>query len=272
MSADIVSADLVERDDVDAADAFAVDLDGFEGPLHLLLDLARRQKVNLLQISILDLATQYLGFIEDARKKRIDLAADYLLMASWLAYLKSRLMLPRPKKEAGETMDGDEMAARLAFRLKRLEAMRDAGDALLHGGLLGQDVFVRGAPERPKVIKTTEYDASLWQVMAAFGAIRQRKQEAAPHRVENQYVLPLESARQHLRGLSPRLTNWSSLEAIRAQMDTIDPDLPPRSVIASVFSAALELARDGDFELRQGEHFSPLYLRATPETTGGANP
>ena len=269
MSVELVSNDLVEREDLEAEDMFSVDIDGYEGPLHLLLDLARKQKVDLLKVSMVELAGQYLAFIEDAREKRIDLAADYLLMAAWLAFMKSRLLLPKPEKPANDEADGEEMAARLAFRLKRLEAMREAGDQLMELAQLGQDVFVRGAPEKPRVVKQTEYDTSLWHLMQAFGAIRQRREDEAPHKIEHQYVLPLESARDSLKSLSRMIDDWASLEQLRERMHDIAGDIPPRSVTASVFSAALELARDGDLELRQDQHFSPLYLRGSKEEREG---
>lgn len=264
---EMVSSDLVTMDeDVSSEDIFAIDVTGFEGPLHLLLDLARKQKVDLLHVSIMDLSTQYLAFIEDARDKRIDLAADYLLMAAWLAYLKSRLLLPKPKADEAGSGSAEDDAAKLAFRLKRLDAMREAGDALMDGGLLGRDTFLRGAPEKAKVIKTTEYDTSMWHLMQAFGGIRMRKAKEAPHMIENQYVLPLESARDNLRGLSLKLTEWASLDDIRAQMTNVGDDVPKRSVTASVFSAALELTRDGDFDVRQDVHFGPLYLRGKAQS------
>lgn len=270
---EMVSNDLVTIDeDIAAEDVFAVDVSGFEGPLHLLLDLARKQKVDLLHVSITDLATQYLSFIEDARDKRIDLAADYLLMAAWLAYLKSRLLLPKPKVDEEGRGSAEDDAAKLAFRLQRLDAMRQAGAELMDGGLLGRDTFLRGEPEKAKIIKTTEYDTSMWHLMQAFGGIRMRKAKEAPHTIVNQYVLPLESARDNLRGLSVKLTEWASLDDIRAQMTNINQDVPPRSVTASVFSAALELTRDGDFDVRQDVHFGPLYLRGNAQTGEGLTP
>ena len=252
-----------EAGEADGADAFHVDLDGYEGPLHLLLELARRQKVDLRQVSILTLAEQYLGFIAEVREKRIDLAADYLLMAAWLAYLKSRLLLPKPAKDTEDAPDSEEMAAQLAFRLKRLDAMRSAVDALLGGPILGARVFPRGAPRQPKVVRHTEYDTTLWHMTQAFGAIRQRKAKAAPHRVEVQGVLPLEQARDRLRDLGVHLADWLSLDRIGAELQPDSGDIPAASVRASVFSAALELARDGDVDLRQDAHFAPLYLRGT---------
>jgi len=254
--------------EIDAGDVFLVDTDGFEGPLHMLLDMARRQKVDLLHISILDLATQYLDFIKQAKSKRIDLAADYLLMASWLAYLKSRLMLPKVEADEGDETSPQDLAQRLAFRLKRLDAMRAAGEELMDGPLLNNVVFLRGAPEQPKIIKHTEYDASLYEMTQAFGAIRQRKEKAAPHRVVKQFVLPLEAARKSLKSILEHLHDWESLDYVRRQVTTSDIDLPTRSVTASVFSAALELARDGDVDVRQSEHFTPLYLRGIPASEG----
>lgn len=251
-----------EVEEADEGDIFVVDTSVYEGPLHLLLELARRQKVDLLQVSILTLAEQYLDFIKDAKSRRIDLAADYLLMAAWLAFLKSRLMLPKPEKVEDDADTPEDMAQRLAFRLRRLDAMREAGEELMNGPILGERVFLRGAPEKPKVIKHIEYDTTLWHLMQAFGAIRGRKTKAAPHKIEKQFVLPLESARQGLKTLGPQLRQWASLDDIRSQIHGLDPDVPARSVTASVFSAALELARDGDVELRQDIHFAPLYLRA----------
>ncbi|MEL7041710.1 MAG: ScpA family protein [Pseudomonadota bacterium] len=269
---EIVSNDLVTLDDdVDANEVFSIDIAGYEGPLHLLLDLARKQKVDLLHVSILELATQYLEFIKAAQSKRIDLAADYLLMAAWLAFLKSRLLLPKPKKTDEQGLEAEDDAKRLAFRLKRLDAMRQAGDALMDGNLLGRNVFLRGMPEQPKVVKTTEYDTTLYHLMQSFGSIRQRKAREAPHTFENQFVLPLENARDTLRNLSPKLTEWASLDDIQAQMTDIDPDVPSRSVTASVFSASLELTRDGDVDVRQDAHFGPLYLRGKTQHAEGVS-
>jgi len=267
---ELVSNSLVTPDeDVEEKDFFEVDITGFEGPLHLLLDLARRQKVDLLHVSILELSTQYLRFIEDAREKRIDLAADYLLMASWLAYLKSRLLLPKKTEQTEGEEDGDHLAAKLAFRLKRLDAMRIAAENLMDGNIIGRDVFSRGAPEQPRVVKTTEYDTTVWHLTQAFGTIRQRKVKEAPHTVEKQFVLPLESARDSLRGLRERLKEWASIHDIRSQIMVDKIDIPPRSVTASVFSAALELTRDGEVDVRQDIHFGPLYLRGKEQQAEG---
>lgn len=248
-------------EDAEGVNIFTVETGGYEGPLHLLLELARRQKVNLLQISMLDLAEQYLVFIEDARTKRIDIAADYLLMASWLAFMKSRLLLPKPEALEEDEPTGEEMAARLAFRLKRLEAMRQAVRELEAGPILGNVVFLRGETEQPKVVKHTEYTASLYDLSTALGAIRERREKERPHRIEQAPVLPLEMARTTLRALREQLDQWASLDDIRIAMTDISPEVPGRSVTASVFSAALELTRDGEVDMRQDAHFAPIYLR-----------
>jgi len=274
MSLETVSIDELsaQAEDARREDAFVVDVGAYEGPLHLLLELARRQKVDLLKVAMLPLAEQYLAFIEDARSKRIDLAADYLLMAAWLAFLKSRLMLPKPEKIVDDELSGEDMAAQLAFRLKRLDGMRTAADELFAGPLLGERVFLRGMPEQPKIIKHTEYDTTLYLLTQAFGAIRGRKEKAAPHRIEHQFVLPLETARDRLKHIMPALTDWAPLNTIRDGILQDGDDIPQRSVTASVFSAALELVRDGDVELRQDGHFRPLYMRgADPHPMEAAN-
>lgn len=249
-----------DADNWEAGEAFSVDLDGYEGPLHLLLDLARRQKVDLKRVSLLALADQYLAFVQAARRRRMDLAADYLLMAAWLAYMKSRLLLPVPPREEADAPGGEEMAQALAFRLRRLEAIRSAARALMAQPRLGVDVFVRGAPEQPQVLSRVHYDTSLYELMQAFGAVRERKQRDAPHTVHQQPVLPLETARKGLQAMMQSLRGWQPLNALSGRIG--DGELPARSKLASTFSACLELARDGEVDLRQDAAFQPLYLRA----------
>ncbi|MEM9669492.1 MAG: ScpA family protein [Pseudomonadota bacterium] len=261
----------VEAEEADGQDVLLVSTEGFEGPLHMLLDMARRQKVDLRQVSILDLANQYLAFIKEAKARRIDLAADYLLMAAWLAYLKSRLLLPKEEKEGGDVETAEDMAERLAFRLKRLDAMREAAEALQNGPTLDNVVFLRGMPEKPKVIKHSEYDTGVYHLTQAFGTIRVRKEEARPHRIAQQLVLPLEAARQSLKSLVPELDEWRSLDHVRRQVSLPDSELPECSVTASVFSAALELVRDGDVDVKQHDHFTPLYLRGVVRQEGEAS-
>jgi segregation and condensation protein A len=249
-----------EAAQADGVNVFTVDLSGYEGPLHLLLELARRQKVDLLKLSMLSLAEQYLSFIESARTRRLDLAADYLLMAAWLAFMKSRLLLPKPEAVEDEPT-GEEMAERLAFRLKRLEAMRQAVRDLAAGPILNNVVFLRGMPEQPKVIRRNAFHASLYDVVSAFAPIRSRREQERPHRIAQQPVLPIELARRTLQGLRPQLDHWARLDELRCAMADLDPAVPGRSVTASVFSAALELTRDGEVDMRQDAHYGPIYLR-----------
>jgi segregation and condensation protein A len=250
------SADLAE---VDSANAFLVDLEGFEGPLHMLLEMARRQKVDLIHISILDLANQYLRFIEDVREKRVDIAADYLLMAAWLAYLKSKLLLPSEKK-AGEEPGGEEMAQRLAFRLARLDGMRKAVDQLNAGHIDGRDVFRRGLPEASKIVQQIQWQASLHDLLTGFADINIRKIKRRAHVVKRQPVLGLDLARKRLGQMIPQLTEWTAVQSMRAQPEDA-PEAPRKSETASFFSAALELTKEDRVELRQDRAFADVLVR-----------
>jgi segregation and condensation protein A len=248
-----------EADAADARDAFRVDLDGFEGPLHLLLELARRHKVDLAKISILKLADQYLAYVHEAQHRKIDLAADYLLMAAWLAYLKSKLLLPSDKKDEDD-IDPEAMAGRLAFRLRRLDAMRKAVSDLYAGHLDNRDVFRRGAPQRSKIIRKPLWTTTLHEILKAFGDINVRKVTVRAHVIRRQPVLALESARRTLVALVPELEDWRAVQSIRASEEEVK-DAPRRSEVASFFSAALELIRDRALELRQDQPFSDVYVR-----------
>jgi segregation and condensation protein A len=234
-----------------------VDVDGFEGPLDLLLDLARSQKLDLTRISILALADQYLAYIEQIRRLRLELAADYLVMAAWLAYLKSRLLLP--EVDDGEEPTGEELAAALAFRLRRLEAMRDAAARLANGNRLGRDVFPRGAPEPIEIRKRSEYSATLYDLLSAYAARRQVSVVAAAHRVRARAVWSLADARDALTRLVGHVAEWTPLNVL------MSPYLSSlgmtRSVTASSFGATLEMVREGKLEVRQTEAFAPIYLR-----------
>ncbi|MEM6625223.1 MAG: ScpA family protein [Pseudomonadota bacterium] len=255
-----LDAAAAKAEDADQEDAFLVDIEGFEGPLHLLLALARKQKVDLLRVSILELAEQYLAFILEAKSKRVDLAADYLLMASWLAYLKSRLLLPKPETIVDDEPDGEGMAARLAFRLARLNAMRDAMQALQAGNVSGRDVFTRGAPERPKIVKTRKFNTELYDVMTSFANIYERKAKTQSHVVQRPPVLALEAARQRLKGVAPSLDNWEPIRDLPPPID-LEPETPAKSILASFFSAALELTRDRAVDMRQDAPLSDVYVR-----------
>jgi segregation and condensation protein A len=237
--------------------AFVVDLDVFEGPLDLLLDLARREKVDLAKISIARLAEQYLIFIEEARKLKLELAADYLVMAAWLAYLKSRLLLPQAEK--ADELSGEEMAALLAHRLRRLEAMRNAAEALSARDRLGRDVFKRGAPEGVRVDRKSIWDATLYDLLTAYA--QQRQQRTLAHvTIRRQPVLPLAEARAALERLVGTITDWTALDTLLISF--LAPPDEQKSWLASTFSASLELAKDGHVQLRQEKPFAPLYLRA----------
>lgn len=252
-----------EAADADNASAFRVALDGYEGPLHLLLDLARRQKVDLAKISILALADQYLDYIRSAQNMRVDLAADYLLMAAWLAFLKSKLLLPSDKP-AEDEIDPEALSARLTFRLKRLDAMRKAVDDLYRGNIDGRDVFRRGDPENARIIRKPLWTTSLHDILKAFGDINVRKVKQRAHVIARQPVVPLDTARKHLAALVPELIDWTSIQAMHAE-DEASKDAPRRSEVASFFSAALELTKDRAVELRQDQPFSDVYVRRARE-------
>jgi segregation and condensation protein A len=236
--------------------AFVVDLDGFEGPLDMLLALARTQKVDLSKISILALADQYLGFIEEARKMRLELAADYLVMAAWLAYLKSRLLLPEPGK--GEEPSGSELAEVLAFRLQRLQAMRDASAKLMTRHRLGRDVFGRGDPEPIVALAARTWDASLYDLLTAYA--QQRQKLALSHvRMEHRTVWSLAEAREMLERLVGATTDWTPLDAFL--LDYLVSEDKRATVLASSFASSLELVREGVLELQQDRPLGTLFMR-----------
>ncbi|WP_300975443.1 ScpA family protein [Sphingomonas sp. LHG3406-1] len=229
-------------------------LGAWEGPLDLLLSLARAQKVDLKHISILQLVEQYLSFLEGAKALKLEIAADYLVMAAWLAYLKSCLLLP---KDPEQDPSPEELAARLQLRLQRLDAMREAGARLMARDRLGRDVFLRGAPEGLRQVRKAKWEASLFDLAAAYGLVRAR---SAPvmHVVARRAVLTLEEAIERVSALVGSALDWTRLERFVAA--STDPVFA-RSALASSFVAALELARQGRVELRQSEPFAPLELR-----------
>jgi len=246
-----------EIDRGEAEPSFLVDLDGFEGPLDLLLELARRQKVDLARISVLALAEQYLAFVEQARKMRLELAADYLVMAAWLAYLKSRLLLPDPPKPEGP--GAAELAEALSKRLRRLEQIRRAAETLVNRPRLGRDFFGRGSPESLAVVRRPEYDAKLYDLLAAYARQRQ-KQALARVRFKERVVWSLDEARAALTRLAGVAIDWTDMNAWLLTY-CVDPAVR-RTACASSFSAALEFAREGLIELRQDRAFAPIWVRA----------
>lgn len=266
MTSEDFSGDIGAPPRAEPDDALILDIEGFEGPLDLLLVLARTQKVDLRRISILELADQYLTFINQARRLEIEVAADYLVMASWLAYLKSKLLLPDP--HAGEGPTGEELAARLAFRLQRLEAMRQSATRLFGRDRLGRDIFARGAPEGVRIVKTPQYADNLVDLLKAYSDERKRKIPTRLHIVRAP-VYAIEDARKRLERMLGIIVDWSRL-------DSLVPDEyrfggGGRSGLASTFLASLEMVRDGQLELRQANVFGPIYIKrkVQPEPTRG---
>lgn len=241
-----------------------VDLGAYEGPLDLLLDLARKQKVDLARLSILALAEQYLLFIETMRERRLELAADYLVMAAWLAYLKSRLMVPSTASDDQPT--GEMMAAMLQFRLKRLEAMRNAAAQLVNLPRLGREVHARGAPEPIEVARHSLWDATLYDLLKAYALQRERgvPKEYQPYA---RTVWSLQEARDILARLIGESSDWIALDAYLDRYLT-SPE-QRRTATASSFASSLEMARQGQIELAQAKSFGPIYMRKRLKTRGG---
>ncbi|WP_371154414.1 ScpA family protein [Jannaschia sp. 2305UL9-9] len=242
-----------------AAEALIVDVDGFEGPLDLLLTLARTQKVDLRRISVLNLARQYLDFIDRARALRIELAADYLVMAAWLAFLKSRLLLP-PDPE--EEVSAEDLAAHLAFQLERLEAMRKAAARLMARDQLGRDVFARGQPEEQTRARKVTWTASLLDLMQAYARLRTRD-DFRPFVMDRVGVFTMEEALERMRPLMGTTLEWTDILAFLPDGWQGDP-ARRRSATASTFAATLELAKGGRLDIRQDDTFGPIRIRARP--------
>lgn len=251
----------VDFEDVEArlaAEALIVDVDGFEGPLDLLLMLSRTQKVDLRKISVLALAEQYLDFIHRAKTLRIELAADYLVMAAWLAFLKSRLLLPPDPADEGPS--GEELAAHLAFQLERLAAMRDCAAKLMARDQKGRDFFVRGIPESVERVRKVRYTATLLDLMQGYARIR-TKDEFRPYAFEREHVFTLEQALERMRGLIGYAGEWTDLMSYLPDGWGSDP-VRRRSATASHFAASLELVKNGAIQIRQTDTFAPIQIRS----------
>jgi segregation and condensation protein A len=255
--------DVADLDRGESDPEFVVDLGAFEGPLDLLLELARRQTVDLAQISILRLAEQYLAFIEGARRIRLELAADYLVMAAWLAYLKSRLLLPEPAK--AEEPAAADLAAALAMRLRRLEAMREAAKRLTEGALLGRDVFERGDPEPLAPQEERPYADNLYDLLRAYASRRER-QSLSRVTIAKRFVWTLAEARDALTSLLGEIDDWAVLDEFLERYVT-QPRMRP-TIRASALAAALEMARDGSLALHQDRAFGPIHVRRAALAAG----
>lgn len=248
-----------------AAEALVVDVAGYEGPLDLLLTMARRQKVDLRQISILELAEQYLAFVEEARELRIELAADYLVMAAWLAFLKSRMLLPPDPEDEGPS--GEDLAAHLAFQLERLQAMRAAAAQLMARDRLGRDIFARGVPEQVERVRRVRYSATLLDLMQGYARIRTRD-EFRPFVMDRDKVFTMEQALERMRGMIGFAGTWTDIQSYLPEGWAAEPSMW-RSATAATFAASLELVKEGKAELQQSGTFAPILLRRTDTAKGG---
>ena len=246
-----------ERSEAAPGETLVVDVEGFEGPLDLLLALARTQKVDLARISVLALAQQYLDFINEARRLRLEIAADYLVMAAWLAFLKSKLLLPSEPSEEGEPT-GEELAALLAFRLKRLHAMREVSAQLMTRKRLGRDVFARGLPQPTRITKKSVYDANVYDLLKAYSQQRQRTATRTWH-IRQRTVWSLKEAREELERLLGITCDWAPLDQLLAEF-LVEPELR-KTALASSFTATLEMTREGALEISQSKLFAPLMIR-----------
>jgi len=239
-----------------------LDLGTYEGPLDVLLALAREQKVDLARISILALADQYLAFVERAKKQRLELAADYLVMAAWLAYLKSKLLLPVPQPAPDAEPSAVEMAEALAFQLRRLEAMRAAGEKLLALPQFGRQVFARGEPEGLRVVRKPVYELTYYELVKAYGGMR-AKEEERTLTIPASELFSLEAALERLSTMLGRMPEWTTLQSFLP--GGLGGGVVERSGMAATFAASLELVRSGKLQIRQERDFGPIYVRRAPE-------
>jgi len=259
--------ELRERSQAAGGATFVVDLDGYEGPIDVLLMLAREHKLDLTRISILALADQYLAFVADARRANLELAADYLVMAAWLAYLKSRLLLPDLGEEDEPTAEA--MAEALAFQLRRLEAMQDAGQRLMARAQLNRNFFRRGAPETFRAFAVPIYEVTLFDLLKAYGDQKKRVQARTPLLIQPWDIHTVEDALKRIRGLLGSMPDWQSLWQFLPE--GVMKGLVARSAMASTFAASLELVREGKIQLRQSGPFGPIYLKPAGDRIGGDN-
>jgi segregation and condensation protein A len=265
MAEDSFEEDTVSVAERLAAEALIIDVDGYEGPLDLLLTLSRTQKVDLRKVSVLQLARQYLAFVEKAKALRLELAADYLVMAAWLAFLKSRLLLPPDPTEDGPS--GEELASHLAFQLERLQAMRDAAARLMARDQLGRDFFARGQSEMVTRLRKVTYSATLLDLMQGYARIRTRD-DFRPFTMDRDAVFTMEQALERMRGLIGYAGDWTDILSYLPEGWEVDP-ARRRSATASTFAASLELVKEGHLDMRQADAFAPIQLRKRDEHRDG---
>ena len=267
---DQTELDLAAAAEAEGREALLVALDVFEGPLYLLLDLARQKKVDLAKVSIVDLADQYLAFVAEVRAANIEIAGDYLVMAAWLALLKSRLLIPKPKLAEDEP-DPDQLAAALKSKLMHIELARLAAKRLDTMPQLERDFFLNGMPQQTVLSKQVVWKAELYDLLNAYCADRTKQIRKRAYNTLVRRAYPLEIARKKLEQALVKLEAWSAIEAVAPAPADASPDAPPQeSYLASTFGAALELTREGKMELRQAEAFAPLFVRARPVQNRGA--
>jgi segregation and condensation protein A len=255
-----VSRPGAESEAAPTAEQLVLDLDGYEGPIDLLLSLAREQRVDLAKISLVALADQYLAFIAARRQLKLEIAADYLVMAAWLAYLKSRLLLPRA--DVDEMPEAEEIGAALGHRLRLLEAMQTAGLRLMAAPQLGRDFLLRGAPEGLTAVPVPVWQVELYDLLRAYGDVARRRSRAAVLAIAPSAYYSMDDALQRFAGFLGRVPEWRAL--VRFLPDDQRSDVMRRSALAATFAAALELARDGRLELRQDRAFGPIWLKSPP--------
>lgn len=259
---DQIELDLAAAEEADEGEALRVALDAFEGPLHVLLELARARKIDIAKVSVGEIADQFLAFIAEARARNMEIAGDYLVMAAWLALLKSRLLIPKPQLPADEP-DPQQLEEALRLKLINLQAARAAAKKLEELPQLGRDVFLNGQPQTTVLTKTTTWKADLYELLNAYCADRTKLVRKRAYTTTVRRAYPLESARKKLEQALAKLEDWSAIESVAPVATETSADAPPQeSYLASTFGAALELTREGKMELRQTEAFAPLFVRA----------
>ncbi|MGE0740850.1 MAG: ScpA family protein [Hyphomonadaceae bacterium] len=265
---DQIEFDLAAAEEAEGGEALIVALDAFEGPLHLLLELARARKIDIAKVSIVEIADQYLAFIAEARVRNMEIAGDYLVMAAWLALLKSRLLIPKPQLAEDEP-DPEQLEDALRQKLMRLAIARAAAKRLNEMPQLGRDIFLNGQPQPTSLTTTTAWRADLYELLNAYCGERSKSIRKRAFKTFVRRAYPLETARKRLEQALAKLEEWRAIDAITPPSESGPDAPPPESYLASTFGAALELARESKLELRQAEAFAPLFVRARPVQNEG---